>query len=59
MSSLDSTLLLRNFILEKKIEALCERTREWNRSIKIFFRLCLMLSSMLSGLGNFVVDCEQ
>ena len=41
----------RQQIQKKKIQVLCEQTRELTHD---FFRLCLMIS----GLGNFVVDCH-
>ena len=36
------------------IKVLCEQTRELTDDLHDFFGLCLMLS----GLGNFVVDCH-
>ena len=38
----------------KKIEVLCEQTRELTDDLYDFFGLCLMLS----GYGNFVVNCH-
>ena len=40
--------------ISKKIKVHCEQTRELTDDLPDFFGLC----SMLSGLGNFVVDCH-
>ena len=40
--------------ISKKIKVHCEQTRELTDDLHDFFGLC----SILSGLGNFVVDCH-